>query len=93
MTMSVADCVQCITDRLMKLFCVLSSAPASAASPAPSTNRSETTRPNGTPISSAMSRLEAPARTSMPMRVWLTSRYSASATSTPAARITRRYDG
>ncbi|MNW01961.1 hypothetical protein D3C71_1976740 [compost metagenome] len=50
------------------------SAPASAASAAPSANTMVKTRDTRTPMNSAMARFDAPARTSMPSLLWLTSR-------------------
>ena len=69
------------------------SAPASAASAAPSRKMPLNTRLTRTPISSAIHRSDAPARTSMPTRLWLTSRYNSPATNTPAPSTTRRYEG
>jgi hypothetical protein len=67
--------------------------PASADRAAPTANTPVNSRFTFTPIASAISRLEAPARTSMPKRVFATSRYSSTATARPTAMITSRYAG
>ena len=65
-------------------------APATAHSAAPTANTSVNSSLTLTPIAVAISRLEAPARTRMPTRVFATSRYSNTATASPTPMTTRR---
>ncbi|MNV60127.1 hypothetical protein D3C71_1525810 [compost metagenome] len=67
-----------------------SSAPATAASMAPSTNTPRNSRGTRTPIKVAIWRLEAPARTSTPARVRVTNQYRPAAAATPNTMIIRR---
>ena len=67
-----------------------SSAPATAASMAPSANTPRNNSGTRTPISVAICRLDAPARTSTPARVRVTNQYRPSAAATPKAMIMRR---
>ena len=66
------------------------STPATAHRPAPMPNTTVNSRLMSTPMAVAISRLEAPARTSAPIRVFATSRYSSSASASPAPMITSR---
>jgi len=63
------------------------------AQPAPTPKSSVKSRRTSTPIASAISRLDAPARTSMPMRVRATRRYRSAATAAPTPMMRRRYAG
>ncbi|KAG1239265.1 hypothetical protein G6F68_018675 [Rhizopus microsporus] len=67
-----------------------SRAPATAASMAPSTKTPRNNSGTRTPISVAIWRLEAPARTSTPARVRVTNQYSPAAAATPNTMIIRR---
>ena len=66
--------------------------PATAHKPAPRPNTSVNSRPTFTPMAALMSRLAAPARTSAPIRVFCTSRYSSSAVARPTPMINSRQD-
>ncbi|MNI70752.1 hypothetical protein D3C73_1265820 [compost metagenome] len=67
-----------------------SSAPATAASIAPSTNTPRNNSGTRTPISVAICRLDAPARTSTPARVRVTNQYRPAAAATPNTMIIKR---
>ena len=65
-------------------------APATAHSAAPKPNTSVNNRLMSTPMAVAISRFEAPARTSMPVRVRVTRKYSSTATTSPTPMISSR---
>ena len=65
-------------------------APASAQSAAPSANTMVKSRRMFTPMATAISRFEAPARTSMPTLVLVTNRYKRTATTAPTPMIASR---
>ncbi len=67
-----------------------SRAPATAASMAPSANTPRNSIGTRTPISVAIWRLDAPARTRTPARVRVTNQYSPAAAATPNTMIMRR---
>ena len=70
-----------------------SSAPATAQSAAPMPKTIVKRRGMSVPMAVAISRFDAPARTSAPIRVFCTSSQSSSASARPTPRISSRYAG
>ena len=70
-----------------------SSAPATPQSAAPMPKTIVNSRGMSVPIAVAISRSEAPARTSAPIRVFCTKSHSSSASARPMPRISSRYAG
>ena len=67
-----------------------SMAPATAHMAAPKPNTRVNKRWMLMPMAMAMSRLDAPARTHAPMRVWVTTRYKNKAKAKPTPMMTSR---